>query len=563
MGALPLHPDPRDWQTRDDPAVQAMLPKAPESFSLLDYYPGQSYDQDGTGACTCASTTGVCSTNTKHFGDGWHLFNWNALYREAGGTGSNGVDSRTVLEICRRQGTPLAAGGREMVVASYDFVTQQPNTFREEIKAAIALGFPVVIACLLPSDFGWQSGQPNAAVTQGYHQIEGLGYDPTYVVILNSWGNGWPGAGAPKPGIGSIRWDYLEASNLQNRYCYAYRVTPKDATPTPPPAPLTISGYTPNPVKAGQPLTVSGTGFDAGPAGLMWQGFTLPAGTVSATAIQTTAPSPPGTQTGPVVVTVGQKALSGPALTVTVDPGPGPGPGPQPPPAVQVTGSATGADVGKLVTGKEYLLTGLAASVLFATISEVGPAPGKLTVSGYSPTTVSSGQSFVILGEGFKNPGSLTVLWGTMTVPATLVTDTQIAATAPVGASGANPVTVSLGAQNATGPILTITADGGGGDGGGGNQAIKVMLSTKGVQLRNTLSVVCYTSDANGGSYPASVNGRVTGQNGAVDLWGMTTHGTQGPAIWTVPRPAPWGVSVDVVVHAANAGNTGTGRATG
>ncbi len=211
-GSLRLHPDPRDFALRDHPAIAGMLAAGvPETADLTRWVTGQPYNQGNTGACVAASTCGLCSIDTQHNQGSWDVFNWLSLYREAGGTGQNGVDSRLVLQLCHDRGTPLLASGTEKVVASYAFVTQQPGPFREEIKACIASGQPAVIALLLPSDFGWQSGHGPA--TSGYHQVCAVGYDREYVTILNSWG---PGFG--RNGLGSILWDYLEADGLQHGY---------------------------------------------------------------------------------------------------------------------------------------------------------------------------------------------------------------------------------------------------------------------------------------------------------------------------------------------------------
>jgi hypothetical protein len=265
-----------------------------------------------------------------------------------------------------------------------------------------------------------------------------------------------------------------------------------------------------------------------------------------------------------VVVTVAAKTLSGPALTVQVDAGPGPGPGPGPAKAT-VYGEATGAGAASLKENQEYAIVGVAdCRVNFSQIvSGGGPAPGQLTVVGYQPAAVKEGQSFVILGSGFSRPGSLSAVWGTMPLAITPVNDTQIAATAPAGASGSFPVSVTLAGQVATGPALTVTSQGGGGGGGGGDESIRVLVTAKPRAYGNTLAVQAYTSDLSGGSLPASVNGRVTGPGGAVDLWGQTTHGTQSPATWQISRPAPWGTPCDVVVHAFTGGQAGTGRAQG
>jgi hypothetical protein len=376
MGALELHPDPRDWPVTHHPGIAALLPNVPQTASLMQYVTGDPYNQGPTGACVAASTCGACSIDTQHGSSRWDVFHWLALYHEAGGTGSNGVDSRLVLKICAEQGTPLANGGRETVIKSYLWVTQQPGQFRQEVKACIAAGFPPVVALLLPSDWGWRSGQPNAAVTQGYHQVAGIEFDDDYLVILNSWGT-WPGGGSPKNGVGSVRWDYLEKDGLQHNYVFAFTTT-SDALPPPPPPPppvhtratvtgsatgqvdtlmrgtvyslgscnvtlseidfdlgppppppppnqLSVTGYSPNPVQAGASFLIQGQGFQGGNLSVLWQERLLSANRLSDTQIHATAPSVPTTASGSVTVRVEGATADGPALTVSAGDEPPPG----------------------------------------------------------------------------------------------------------------------------------------------------------------------------------------------------------------------------------------------
>lgn len=378
LGARELPPDPRDWNVRQHPSIAALLPELPDSASLLQYVTGEPYNQGPTGACVAASTCGACSMETQRGSSRWDVFHWLQLYHEAGGQGSNGVDSRLVLKICTEQGTPLATGSREKVIASYLWVTQQPGQFRQEVKACIAAGFPPVVALLLPSDWGWKSGQPSAVVTQGYHQVAGVGYDPEYLVILNSWGT-WPGGGSPKNGVGSIRWDYLEKDGLQHNYVFAFTTTSDalppppppppintatvagsatgagvsnlakgqvytlgtgislqltdvkfDQTPTPPPPPpppgqLSVTGYSPNPVKAGASFVIQGQGFQGGNLTVLWQDRLLSANRLSDAQIQATAPPVTTTASGLVTVRVEGAVAEGPALTVSAGDEPTPG----------------------------------------------------------------------------------------------------------------------------------------------------------------------------------------------------------------------------------------------
>jgi hypothetical protein len=557
MGARELSVDPRDWYARHDPVIAQMLATgAPDSFSLLPYVTGPAYNQQQTGACVSASTCGLCSTDAKHFQDKWTVYHWLNLYHEAGGTGSNGVDTRLVLKICTDQGTPLAVGGRDFIIGSYDFITQAPGVFREEVKACIASGYPVTVALLLPSDFGWQSGQPSAGTTTGYHQVCAVAYDSDYVIILNSWGNEWSFAGAPRPGVGSVRWSFIEQSGLQNRYAYGYRTTYKGGI-TPPPTPPVVTSYQPNPVGSGKAFSIQGAHFDQGSLSVTFQGQALPVTGVNPDAIATQAPAVQQTTSGPVVVSAGGNATSGPPLTVQAD---------TPIPPVKDTYLVSGrytSERGEMPppAGSHTTFSGATTpgDFLVLTVTKEAEPPPGLSVTGYSPNPVKAGASFVIQGQGFTG-GNLTVLWQGAILTATRLSDAQIQATAPSAPTTATgPVTVRVEGATADGPPLTVQA----GDTPPVGD-IKVMVTGKPSQLRNTVSVICYTADKNGNSLPASVSGTVTGSQGVVQLMPQTTHGTQSPSIWTVQRPSPWGQPCQIVVTAAGTGGTsGVGTATG
>lgn len=322
-GALRLQPDPRDYRVIRHPAVQAVLEAGvPDSASIRQWVTGPPYNQGAEGACVAASTCGACSTDDKKNKGVWTVFDWQELYHEAGGTGQNGVDSRLVLDICKSRGTPEPGGQREPVVTGYSFVSQTPGQFRQEVKACIAAGFPVVFAWLLPTDMGWQCG--NGPPTTGYHQTVGIEYDATWLVFLNSWG-AW---GLNGTGIGSVRWDYLEANGLQLSYCYAYTTAGSGPSPPPPPpATLCIAGYRPPVALSGGIITIFGMGF-AADALAAWG--TTPLLTQYASPTDLTAKLPLSTGTAPIHVRSGGKQVTGPLLTVEES---GPSPPPPPPPS--------------------------------------------------------------------------------------------------------------------------------------------------------------------------------------------------------------------------------------
>jgi len=327
-GATPLSVDPRDYDIRWLPGVADQLAAGvPASADLTGLIKGAIYNQGNTGACVAYSTAGLCSMDDVAETGQWTTMDAAAMYAAAGGTGQNGVDSRLVLQQATDNGVPiLGVSNRVKIIKSYAFVPQQPGIFRDTLKAAIAAGYPLVVALLLPSDWGWMSG--HGAATTAYHQVVGCGYTSDgYLVCLNSWGAGWS-----RNGIGSVRFDYLEQNNLLNQYVFSYTVTPLGVTPPPPPPPpgvLTVTGYDPNPVAAGALFTLQGSGFARGITA-SFQGQGLPVVAIdSPTLLHVQAPALAVTTTAPVSVSVGGQTANGPALTVTTG---GPAPPPPPPP---------------------------------------------------------------------------------------------------------------------------------------------------------------------------------------------------------------------------------------
>lgn len=238
-GAVVLTPDSKDYPAFLEPRIWAGVAAGDfRPTDMLGFVKEPRYNQGNTGACVANSTCGNNTLAHSEADSSWPQYAAQQLYAEAGGTGQNGVDARTVLEICRKQGTPLPTGGREVVVQSYVFVDTAPGMARPQIKAALASGLSVLLACLLPIPFGWNSG---TVVSQGYHQIVVVGWmvdsqGVEWYIILNSWGDGWPGdgpAGTP-PGVGRLRCDFIES---QAEVGFFYAIVPTDLTITPPPPP--------------------------------------------------------------------------------------------------------------------------------------------------------------------------------------------------------------------------------------------------------------------------------------------------------------------------------------
>ena len=357
--------------------------------------------------------------------------------------------------------------------------------------------------------------------------------------------------------MGSILTAYCEANNFQQRYCYSYTVAAVDVNPPPPPPQVTVTGYNPNPALSGARFSISGSNFDRGSPVITWQGHSLPVLGMNPDVLSTQAPVVTATQSGPVHVQSGPTGADGPPLTVQADVAP---------PVVKgatVAGRATGENVWQVQPNTPYTMANPPGVVVnFSTVTQDGggptPPPG-LSVTGYSPNPVKAGASFTIQGQGFTG-GNLTVSWQGQSLIASRLSDAQIQATAPsVASTASGPVTVRVEGASVDGPPLTVQA----GDVQPGGD-IKVMVTAKPSQFRNTVSVICYTADANGASLPCSVAGTVTGPKGSTSLWGQTTHGTSGPAIWSVARPADWGTPCQIVVNASGSGGTsGTGSTTG
>lgn len=215
-GALLLTPDPRDFQMHRIPEVKAMLEAgAPASYDLITYIKGV-YNQGQVSSCVAHSTAGMKSVEDMLEHSAWNTYDAPALYAANGGTGQNGVDTRRVLQYAQDTGLLVLQGTARYRIGSYAFAPRVAGQFEDTLKAAIAANRPCVLALLLPQNFGWDS---SGAMTQGYHQVAIVGFDATYVTILNSWGSGWG-----KNGLGRIPWSYLTQQNFQSGYVYAYTV---------------------------------------------------------------------------------------------------------------------------------------------------------------------------------------------------------------------------------------------------------------------------------------------------------------------------------------------------
>jgi len=234
-GALKLPYDWRDFQAFRHPEIAEMLPSFPDSFSLREFQKGSALDQDGKGACVATSSCHMQAFYEQMERNQWITFDWDKLYTENGGTGPNGVPTRQVLQDMQENGCPVLNTSNRYKISSYAFVDFGNFDFAiQTVKAAIAAKRPLVLALLLPSDFGagMNAGSSSSKVTSGYHQMMVGEYTSTRINFFNSWG----------PGFGDHGWcsvpvDYL-ARPEQRGFLYAYTTfDAKDTDPIPPPPP--------------------------------------------------------------------------------------------------------------------------------------------------------------------------------------------------------------------------------------------------------------------------------------------------------------------------------------
>lgn len=324
LGGVYRPPDPRDRSVLSDPKVLAGLRAQVQAADLIAAIGSPLYNQGQYPACASAGTCGIQSIDEAANGQGWKLYDWLSVYHENGGNDRDGIDPQRVLADAMNNGLPLAQGGaREKIIESYAFVPQVASTFPQIVTACIAAGYPVGIAMLLPSPFGYNSG---TARTQGYHWMAGVASDPTWASCVNSWGDRWPGDG-PRPGLCRIPWSYLTADNLQNGLCFAFTTKRAGSVNPPPPPPLlTVTSVQPNVAAPGQMVTVSGTGFQSASRSgfsITWGTYNLQYSLRSDTELGVLAPPVPGTYS--LVLTVGGNGVFGPALTVQGNAPPPPG----------------------------------------------------------------------------------------------------------------------------------------------------------------------------------------------------------------------------------------------
>ena|SRR5437868_5848709 len=491
LGSIPVEPDARDWSALLSPGIAQQL-HAGAPTAVPDLSEGKVlglYDQDGEGACVAYSESGLTSLDEALNGRLWVWLDAEQFYHRNGGTGQNGIDTRSSLEDAKNNGIIRKDGQGVVRIENYLWVPKTPGLFKDTIMAALALGKPCVVATLLPTNFGWDSsGPPNP---QAYHQVVIVGGDDTWAYILNSWGPNWG-----RQGRGRLLWSFLDVARWD---VYAYLVNGIGVTPPPPPVGVVVKSVAPNPVVGPAPVTITGSGFDTS-ARVIWGGVQQP--------VLQTAPNQIVFQVGevasdtaaPLSVKTATSEGLGPILTVKMKSSPPP---PPPPPvnSRRLVGLATGGGLagGGLATlsaGQKLTAEGTGFHGFVEIVSIDGsppppPPPGGITVTGYSKATVAPGEVFSVFGTGFQS-SIVTATWGDFQFLARRVSDTEIAVTVPgVLASETRPLTIRVEASVADGPPLTVEVGGdGNGDGGGGGLGVSMALAPVGANYLNYWVVV-------------------------------------------------------------------------
>ncbi len=216
-GAVPHQRDPRDYRMEHIPGVAAQAEiGVPESYTLAPLVKS-IYTQGTIPCCVMASIALMESIQDQIDRGAWRVYDFLEAYHSVGGNGREGVPARAALEYAQDTGLRVVGRQARHRIASYQFAPQEPESFVSTLKASLAANRPCVLACRLPSKFGWDSG---GIRTPAYHQLCLIGYDPANAIVANSWGNGWG-----RYGLGRIPWGFLLADNLQNGDTYSYTAT--------------------------------------------------------------------------------------------------------------------------------------------------------------------------------------------------------------------------------------------------------------------------------------------------------------------------------------------------
>jgi uncharacterized protein YkwD len=200
-------------------AVQRLLQGSPASYDLSPLS-GGVYDQLGYPRCSSFSMAAIKSYLDREEHGQWYWFDAVTLFHEGGGSDVYGGANEWMEQVAISSGCLRSATGQRYKDLSFAQAPSVPGVFEATIQAAVSSGKPVHLAVLLPYQFGWDSNENVNPFA--YHALAIVGYDPTYVIVQNSWGPDWGNRG-----FGRLRWSYLTANNFQQGYCYG--LVPTDA----------------------------------------------------------------------------------------------------------------------------------------------------------------------------------------------------------------------------------------------------------------------------------------------------------------------------------------------
>lgn len=188
----------------------------PAVFDLSGYVK-RVYDQGNVPACTCYSVAAMQSIFEAIEQGQWMAFDALECYRAVGGTGAIGVDSASVLAYAQSTGLLASGTVHRYRIETYAAVRLGPGGQLEPIKAAVATRRPVVMAMLLPEDWGQDAGQSAGGNASGtLHQVCLTGYDDSRFYFVNSQGSAWG-----DEGFGSVPTDFVLRAE-QTGYSYAF-----------------------------------------------------------------------------------------------------------------------------------------------------------------------------------------------------------------------------------------------------------------------------------------------------------------------------------------------------